>query len=159
MNERKLKSMERIRRLCDLAGIDFSKFLEEVETDLKNRVKALLTPNEAWFREGKSFERYWRFLTQVTNHEWKYEDVDYWYKFLRDPSETREDIPPSLRYQVLTRDKSTCQKCGRKAPNVQLHVDHILPWDCGGPTVVDNLQALCGKCNIGKSNKCFERGD
>jgi 5-methylcytosine-specific restriction endonuclease McrA len=161
MNRDKLetKSIEEIRHLCYLAGIDFAKFLGEMRAELKNRILYLLRPNLIWFREGKSFERYWRFLEQVTKHEWKYEDVAYWYKFIRDPSETREDIPPSLRYQVLVRDKSTCQKCGRKAPNVELQVDHVLPWDCGGPTVIDNLQTLCKECNLGKSNKCFEGDD
>jgi 5-methylcytosine-specific restriction endonuclease McrA len=71
----------------------------------------------------------------------------------------REEIPPSLRYEVLTRDKSTCQKCGRKAPEVELQVDHIVSWSCGGPTVIDNLQTLCMDCNQGKSNKCFEGGN
>lgn len=159
MSKREGESIERITHLCHLAGIGPAKFLEEVQTELKNRVKDLFRPNAMWFREGKSFERYWRFLEQVTKHEWKYEDVDYWYKFIRDPSETREDIPASLRYRVLTRDESTCQKCGRKAANVELQVDHTLPWDCGGPTVFDNLQTLCRECNIGKSNKCFEGGD
>lgn len=158
MNRRESKSIEEIRRLCYLARIGPAKFLEEVETELRDRVKDLLRPNEMWFREGKSFERYWKFLEQMTKHKWTYEDVEYWYKFIRDPSETREDIPPSLRHRVLVRDRSTCQRCGKKAPNVELEVDHILPWDCGGPTVVDNLQTLCRECNIGKSNKCFEGG-
>jgi len=159
MNEKELKSMERIKCLCHLAGIDFVKFLEGVEVELKHRVKNFLTPNQKWYREGKSFERYWRFLEQATKHKWEYADVAYWYSFLRAPSEMREDISPSVRYQVLARDKSACQKCGRKAPNVELAIDHILPWDCGGPTVIDNLQTLCRDCNIGKSNRCFEGGD
>jgi hypothetical protein len=159
MDKKEAKTIEGIRQLCHLAGLDFAKFLTELETELKSRVRDLLTPNEIWFREGKSFERYWKFLEHVTKHDWKYEDVDYWYKFVRDPCDEREEITPSLRYQVLVRDKSTCQKCGRKAPNVELAVDHILPWDCGGPTVIDNLQALCRECNIGKSNRCFEGGE
>lgn len=159
MNEEEIESIDRVEKLCHLAGIGFVRFLEDANAELKNRVKNLLTPNETWFREGKDLGRYWKFIEKVTNHEWNYEDVVYWYKFLRDPSETREDIPPSLRYQVLTRDKFTCQKCGKKAPDIELQVDHILPWACGGGTVVDNLQTLCIDCNIGKSNRCFERGD
>jgi len=159
MDKRELKSINEIMRLCHLAGINFEKFLEEVEVMLKNKVKSLSTPNETWFSEGKSLKRYWRFLEQMTGHQWEYKDVDYWYKLLRGPSETREDIPSSLRYQVLSRDKSICQKCGRKAPDIELEVDHILPWACGGPTVIDNLQTLCKECNLGKSNECFERGD
>lgn len=152
------RRLEAIERLCSLAAIDFFTLLKHVEVELKSKVKDLLTPNEIWFRGGKSIERYWRFLEQITKHEWEYEDVDYWYKLIRAPSEIREDIPPSLRYQVLARDNSTCQKCGKKAPEVEVEVDHILPWACGGPTVIDNLQTLCRECNLGKSNKCFEGG-
>lgn len=151
--------LTRIRRLCHLGSIDSSKFWEQVEVELKNRLKNLFAPNVIWFGKGKSLERYWRWLEQITDHEWNYEDVNYWYKFIRDPSDTREEISPSLRYQVLTRDESTCKKCGRKTPDVELQVDHMLPWACGGSTVVDNLQSLCRECNQGKSDLCFERGD
>lgn len=147
--------IEEIKNLCDLAGIDFIIFLEETKTNLKNRIKDLLTPNKKWFKQGKSIKRYWEFLEKITGHKWDIRDVQYWYRFLRNPSETRDEIPPSLRYQVLKRDNFTCQKCGRKAPEVKLEVDHILPWSCGGPTVLDNLQTLCEECNKGKSNKCF----
>ena len=49
----------------------------------------------------------------------------------------------------------TCKICGAspaKDPNVELHVDHIKPWAKGGETVLDNLQTLCSKCNLGKSD-------
>ncbi|WP_343324290.1 HNH endonuclease signature motif containing protein [Streptococcus sp. Marseille-P8640] len=36
--------------------------------------------------------------------------------------------------------------------NVVLHVDHIIPWSKGGETVLGNLQTLCSKCNLGKSD-------
>lgn len=159
MNIEKTKAIEKMKHLCYLAGIDFAGFLEETWVNLKNRLKNLLTPNQEWFKEGKSINSYWKFVEKMTGHQWEYADVDYWYKLLRNPSETKEEIPLSLRYQVLTRDKFTCQKCGRKAPKVELEVDHILPWACGGPTLLGNLQTLCKECNEGKSDKCFERGD
>lgn len=34
----------------------------------------------------------------------------------------------------------------------KLHVDHIKPWSKGGTTEYGNLQTLCEKCNLGKSN-------
>jgi len=159
MNKREEETIEEMKHLCYLAGIDFAEFLEETKIVLKNKIKNLLTPNHEWFKEGKSFNRYWKFVEKMTGHQWRYTEVEYWYKLLRNPSETREEIPPSLRYQVIMRDKSTCQICGRKAPKVELEVDHILPWACGGPTVVDNLQTLCKECNEGKSDKCFEEDD
>lgn len=64
-------------------------------------------------------------------------------------------ISAKLRYSVLKRDNFRCCACGAspaKDPSVELHVDHIVPWSKGGETALDNLQTLCSKCNIGKSN-------
>ncbi len=69
---------------------------------------------------------------------------------------TKRDIPVSLRYQILKRDNFRCVSCGAspaKDPSVELHIDHIIPWSKGGETTADNLQTLCSKCNLGKSNR------
>lgn len=69
---------------------------------------------------------------------------------------TPRDPSKSLRYDVLTRDKYKCVMCGRSPstnPNIELHIDHIVPYSLGGETVIDNLQTLCSDCNLGKSNK------
>jgi len=65
----------------------------------------------------------------------------------------RQSIPVSVRTKVLNRDKSTCQLCGSKAPHVTLHIDHIKPVSKGGTNVISNLQVLCDRCNLGKSNR------
>ena len=60
-----------------------------------------------------------------------------------------------LRFMVMQRDNFKCCKCGAspaKDPSVELHIDHIVPWSKGGETVIENLQTLCSKCNLGKSN-------
>ena len=60
-----------------------------------------------------------------------------------------------LRFKVLKRGNYKCVACGRspaKDPNVELHIDHIIPWSKGGETVLENLQILCAECNLGKSN-------
>ena len=64
-------------------------------------------------------------------------------------------ISDKLRYQVLKRDNFKCCACGAspaKDPAVELHIDHIIPWSKGGETALGNLQTLCSKCNIGKSD-------
>ena len=58
-------------------------------------------------------------------------------------------------WAVLARDKWKCLSCGRSAreDRVLLEVDHIIPRSRGGSDDMINLQTLCKKCNIGKSNK------
>lgn len=67
----------------------------------------------------------------------------------------REPVSPKLRRQVLMRDHYTCVKCGadRKTDKtIKLEVDHIVPASKKGPSVLENLQTLCSRCNSGKSN-------
>lgn len=68
---------------------------------------------------------------------------------------TPRSINTRLRFIVLQRDNFKCCACGAspaKDPAVVLHVDHIKPWSKGGETEIDNLQTLCSKCNLGKSD-------
>lgn len=68
---------------------------------------------------------------------------------------TSRDPSLRLRFKVLKRDNFCCKQCGAspaKDPAVELYLDHIVPWSKGGETVIENLQTLCLKCNIGKSN-------
>ncbi len=68
---------------------------------------------------------------------------------------TTRTITVKIRFKVLKRDNFKCCACGAspaKDPSVELHIDHIIPWSKGGETTIDNLQTLCSKCNLGKSN-------
>lgn len=64
-------------------------------------------------------------------------------------------IRAGLWWEILARDNWTCCSCGHsvKEHGITLHVDHILPRSKGGTDNRENLQALCMKCNIGKSNR------
>lgn len=69
---------------------------------------------------------------------------------------TPRDPSLRLRWRILNRDRFVCRNCGAspaKGHDVELQVDHIVPWSKGGETVLDNLQTLCSKCNLGKSNE------
>lgn len=59
------------------------------------------------------------------------------------------------RFKVMQRDDFKCQICGASPAmqaGVLLHVDHIVPVAKGGQATMDNLQTLCQKCNLGKSD-------
>jgi 5-methylcytosine-specific restriction protein A len=51
---------------------------------------------------------------------------------------------------VMKRDKHECRICGSKK---NLQIDHIYPMARGGTNDLDNLQILCKKCNLKKSDK------
>lgn len=68
---------------------------------------------------------------------------------------TKRDINLRMRFMVMQRDNFKCCLCGAspaKDPSVELHIDHIIPWAKGGETTINNLQTLCSKCNLGKSD-------
>ncbi len=62
----------------------------------------------------------------------------------------RESIPQDVMYKVWNRDGGRCARCGSKE---NLEFDHIIPFSKGGATTYRNIQLLCKKCNIDKSNK------
>lgn len=64
----------------------------------------------------------------------------------------RQGIPKKIRFEVLKRDKFTCQYCGRQAPDVVLNIDHIRPVSKGGTNDITNLVTSCFDCNSGKSD-------
>ena len=62
----------------------------------------------------------------------------------------RKTISAKLRFEVFKRDGFRCQYCGRSAPQVLLHVDHIEPVAEGGTNDLTNLITSCSECNLGK---------
>lgn len=62
----------------------------------------------------------------------------------------RPPIPKDVVDTVWNRDGGKCVYCDSTE---NLHLDHIIPFSKGGDTSVENLQLLCQKCNLTKSNK------
>lgn len=61
-------------------------------------------------------------------------------------------VSKRTRFEVLRRDGHICQYCGEKAPDVTLHVDHVVPVSLGGSDKPENLVAACKDCNTGKAS-------
>lgn len=50
------------------------------------------------------------------------------------------------RYFLANKQAGKCAICGGPLGD-NFHVDHIIPWAEGGPTILSNLQAICLKCH------------
>lgn len=60
-------------------------------------------------------------------------------------------IPTDVKLAVWKRDKGRCVVCGATD---ELHFDHIIPYSKGGTSLnPDNIQILCARHNLAKSNK------
>lgn len=62
----------------------------------------------------------------------------------------RPPIPKELVDAIWNRDGGKCVYCDSTE---NIHLDHIIPFSKGGATCLENLQLLCQKCNLEKSNK------
>jgi hypothetical protein len=68
----------------------------------------------------------------------------------------RKGLSKKLRFEVFKRDSFKCVYCGRSAPDVVLHVDHIVPASKGGTNEITNLVTACADCNLGKSDRTLD---
>lgn len=64
----------------------------------------------------------------------------------------RKSMSKKTRFEVFKRDGFKCQYCGKCAPEVVLHVDHIHPISKGGEDDMMNYITACVDCNGGKSD-------
>lgn len=60
-----------------------------------------------------------------------------------------------LRYRMLKTYGARCMVCGESGKHAVIQVDHIKPRSKFPELALDpnNLQVLCRRCNLGKSNK------
>jgi ATP adenylyltransferase len=59
-------------------------------------------------------------------------------------------ISGSVRYEILKRAGGRCELCGVSIEERAIEIDHITPRKHGGTDELENLQALCYKCNANK---------
>lgn len=107
----------------------------------------------------KALEQFIEYINNIDSiNEQEYEDtlkLELNSNISKITHKTKREISESLRFRILMRDEFTCKSCGRshiKSRNVELHVDHIIPWSKGGETLEENLETKCDRCNLGKGN-------
>lgn len=66
-------------------------------------------------------------------------------------AKNRKNLSKRTRFEVFKRDDFQCRYCGSRAPEIVLHVDHIVAVANGGTDALENLIAACESCNAGKA--------
>ncbi|MDQ2746824.1 MAG: HNH endonuclease [Acidobacteriota bacterium] len=59
-------------------------------------------------------------------------------------------IPQDVKLAVWQRDGGKCVHCSATS---YLEYDHIIPFSRGGASTIGNVQLLCRRCNLGKSDR------
>jgi len=62
---------------------------------------------------------------------------------------------PLTRSNIISRDNSTCQYCGKKSRSMT--IDHIIPKDKRGKDTWTNLVSACENCNLKKGNSLLSQ--
>lgn len=52
-----------------------------------------------------------------------------------------------------------CLCCGKKEPEIELNIDHVVPLKLGGKNSYENIQPLCRECNSSKATKIIDFRD
>ncbi|MFN8628451.1 MAG: HNH endonuclease [Candidatus Binatia bacterium] len=61
------------------------------------------------------------------------------------------------RFNIYTRDRNTCQYCGRQFRRSELNLDHVVPRSQGGTSHWENVVCSCHVCNRRKGGRTPEQ--
>ncbi|MFC5848224.1 TerD family protein [Deinococcus petrolearius] len=71
-------------------------------------------------------------------------------KLLPQTERASRSIPQQVKLEVWQRDAGKCVQCG---DGNYLEYDHVIPHSLGGASTANNLQLLCRRCNLTKSDR------
>ena len=148
----------RIQTLIETLGLDQESFHIFLEWALSEHLLKVLGDlpelDASFFRRSDALKAFRDVLRQRTRRQWSHHDLEAIYDRVKQQKEAHYRAPISYEeyLKLLWQVPWRCAKCGAEPPEVKLHIDHILPASLGGPSKRANLQFLCSKDNLHKSN-------
>lgn len=150
---------KRVGLLLEALGIERKSFLAFLEWALCEHLVAVLARlpgiGHDFFFHPTALRSFRDILRSRTGRAWS--DGDLTSLFDRVKAERtqhfREPIPYEEYLKLLWQVPLVCVRCGRRPPEVKLHVDHVVPASRGGKSKRANLQFLCERDNLRKSNR------
>ncbi len=149
---------ESITQLASMLGFSQDTFNKLLRSLLIEELLDRLRPSKEDIRALRMRPDHLEVLKQrvesLTGVEWPLEVVQAFWQRIRllDDKFSREPIPFHRKLQVLATKEHKCDHCGKRPPDVALHIDHIYAASKGGPNDLWNLRFLCSDCNLVKSN-------
>lgn len=147
--------------LTSLLGIDQNSLLDYLNWCLNEHLVTDFSQNKEWLNEIKTKSNaialFKEKVEKRTNYKWDNENIITLYERVKSTTEKhfRQPITYTELLRLLVNSPLKCANefCGKTPPEVKLHIDHRFPSSKGGSSKFENLQFLCEKCNLKKSNK------
>jgi hypothetical protein len=152
-------SSERLILLLDALGIDSESYLRVAEWVLCERLAQemlfMMSDDPALLTRPDAMRRFRDALVKRTGRSWSRHDLEALFeRYRKDASaQFREPIPIEDLMLLYIEEPLECSRCHAAPPEAKLHIDHIEPASRGGHSRRSNLQFLCEKHNLEKSNK------
>lgn len=150
---------DRVGLLLRCLGIDAGSFYSFVEWALDEQLVSALAQEavvpRGLFSEQDGLKQFRDILRARSQRDWSNNDLKLLYNAVKSRYEKhyRDPVTYGDYLKLLWTKPQRCAQCGAEPPSVELHIDHVVPASLGGSSEAHNLQFLCAKCNLKKSNK------
>lgn len=147
--------------LTSLLGVDQDSLLDYLNWCLLEHLVTDLSRDRDWINkiktDPKAISIFKERVEKRTNCKWDTENIIILYDRVKSTTEKhfRQQITYEELLRLLVNSPLQCANtsCGKSPPEAKLHIDHKFPSSKGGQSKFENLQFLCEKCNLNKSNK------
>lgn len=153
------RTTEHIVLLLQSLGIAPESFHRFIEWALAEHLVHLLANsqeiNDGFFSRKDSLKAFRTLLEARTGRRWSHHDTEALFQRVKDArtKHYRQRIKYEEYLKLLWQVPLECAWCGRKPPEIKLHIDHIVSASLGGSSLRPNLQFLCAEDNLKKSNE------
>lgn len=155
MTDRNIKNLENLSRMLGLDDNDLLEYLNWCLLEhLINELVQIVNLKELRVKSD-ALSHFRKLVEDRTKTKWDIDNTKILYEKALQLSEKhyRQKITYEEILRLLINTRLECVKCGKKPPDVILHIDHIFPASKGGLSKYENLRFLCSECNLKKSDK------
>ncbi len=150
--------LNRVETILGCLGIDVESFATFLDWSLSEQLVAVMAEEiseKEFFSQKDALKQFRDRLHTKTGRKWSASDLNLLFDAVKASGQPhfRKKIEYGDLLKILWNLPHCCAECGARPPLVKLHIDHIYPASLGGSSKAHNLQFLCEKHNLQKSNK------